>query len=139
MSQLGYGTRGPLVEKLKQLVTDIQNVYESFLDAQTLYEQGQLSEKEFFAKMGQFLRAFSALGFLSVKVIVELDNAIGKAGEPRPAAVTKPSPTLTPDMMPGKASPLYKAAELGDRLCVHCNAKIPKSAKFCTSCGKPQS
>lgn len=141
MSDLGYGTRGPLVDKLKQLVSDIQGTYESFLDAQTLYQQGKLGEREFFAKMGEFLRLLASLGFLTVKVVVELDGTIGKEDTTKPAELTRPSPTYTPDMMmTGKAAtPIYKPAEAGDtKVCAHCNAKIPKPAKFCTKCGKPQ-
>ena len=72
MGGLGYGTREPLVSKLKQLVDDIQTVYEEFLDAETLYQEDKISDKEFFKKMGVFVKVFSSLGFLSVKVIIEI-------------------------------------------------------------------
>ena len=140
MGELGYGTRGPLVGKLKQLLADIQNIYESFLDAQTLYQQGKLGEREFFARTGEFIKALSSLSFLMVKVILELDGAIGKEGtSKKPVALTTPSPTYTPDMMGQASTPMYKPAESKDaKFCVVCSAKIPKTAKFCTSCGKPQ-
>ena len=141
MGDLGYGTRGPLVGKLKQLLADIQTIYESFLDAQTLYQQGKLGEREFFARSGEFLKALASLGFLTVKVILELDAAIGKedTSTKKPAAFTTPSPTYTPEMMGQASTPMYKPAESADaKFCVQCSAKIPKTAKFCTSCGKPQ-
>ncbi len=140
MGELGYGTRGPFLGKLKQLLADIQNIYESFLDAQTLYQQGKLSEREFFSKAGEFLKAFASLGFLTVKAVLELDAAIGKDDtSKKPVALTTPSPTYTPDMMGKVSTPMYKPTESTDaKFCVQCSAKIPKAAKFCTSCGKPQ-
>lgn len=137
MGELGYGTRGPLVGKLKQLLADIQGLYEEFLDAQTLYQQGKMGEKEFFTRMGDFVKAFASLGFLTVKVILEVDAVIGKE-EKKPEAVTTPAPSLAPEMMGQGSKPIYKAAEASERLCIHCNSKIPQTAKFCTSCGKPQ-
>ena len=143
MGELGYGTRGPLVSKLKQLLSDVQSVYETFLDANTLYQQGKISDKEFFAKAGDFLKQFSSLGFLTVKVILELDSAIGREdSSKKPTAVTTPSPTYTPDF--GQVStPMYTQAKaesgIDSKSCVQCGARLPKVAKFCTSCGKPQS
>ena len=139
MGELGYGTRGPLVGKLKELLADIQMIYESFLDAQTLYQQGKLGEREFFAKSGEFLKALASLTFLNVKVILELDAAIGKADTSRkPGTFTTPSPT-SPDMMSKASTPMYKPVESADaKFCMQCNAKIPKGAKFCTKCGKAQ-
>ncbi len=140
MGELGYGTRGPILSKLKQLLADIQNVYESFLDAQTLYEQGKLDEREFFTKSGEFLKAFASLGFLTVKAVLELDAAISKDNtSKKPVAVTIPSPTLRPEMMGQASKPMYKQTESTDsKFCVQCSAKIPETAKFCTSCGKAQ-
>lgn len=137
MGELGYGTRGPLVGRLKQLLADIQNVYESFLDAQTLYLQGKLGEKVFFAKMGEFVQAFASLGFLTVKAVLEIDAAVG-VDSSRPVSVTTPSPSMTPEMMGKVSTPMYKVAEPDTKSCMQCGAKIPAVAKFCTKCGKPQ-
>ncbi|MEM2759256.1 MAG: zinc-ribbon domain-containing protein [Nitrososphaerales archaeon] len=140
MGELGYGTREPLVDKLKQLANDIQTVYEEFLDVEALYQQGKISDKEFFKKMGSFLKAFSALGFLTVKVIVEIDKAIGKGEKHKPEeAVTLPSPVLKPEML-GLGAPQYppKQAEGPTKACSQCGAHIPAKAKFCTKCGSKQ-
>lgn len=74
----GVDTLGGLAEKLKQLVNDTQDLYESFLDANQLYRQGKINEKEFFAKIGEYLVAMSALNFLAVRVIIEMKSAIDK-------------------------------------------------------------
>src|SRR2546425_3293057 len=67
-----------LFEKLSNLLNDTQGYYESFLDANTTYKQGKLSDKEFFEKLGDYVVAYSALEFLAVKVIFELKKSFDK-------------------------------------------------------------
>jgi hypothetical protein len=67
-----------LFDKLQNLLNDSQGYYESFLDANTLYKQGKLSEKEFFEKLGDYVVAYSALEFLAVKVIFELKKSLDR-------------------------------------------------------------
>jgi hypothetical protein len=67
-----------LFDKLQNLLNDTQGYYESFLDTNGLYKQGKLSEKEFFQKLGDYVVAYSALEFLSIKVIFELKKALDK-------------------------------------------------------------
>src|SRR5574342_932755 len=67
-----------LFDKLQSLLNDSQGYYESFLDANTLYKQGKLSEKEFFEKLGDYVVAYSALEFLAVKVIFELKKSLDR-------------------------------------------------------------
>lgn len=136
MGELGYGTRGPLVSKLKQLTSDIQSIYEAFLDAQTLYQQGKIGEKEFFSKMGDFVKSFASLGFLTVKVILELDAAIGKEAR-KPEEVTRPAPSISPEELQVR-EPRPKVEVTVGKFCALCGARIPMGAKFCTSCGRPQ-
>ena len=69
-----------LFDKLQNLLNDTQGFYESFLDANGMYKQGKLTDKEFFEKLGDYVVAYSALEFLSVKVIFELKKALDKAG-----------------------------------------------------------
>ena len=68
-----------LFDKLQNLLNDTQGYYESFLDTNTSYKQGKLSEKEFFEKLGDYVVAYSALEFLAVKVIFELKKSLDKA------------------------------------------------------------
>ncbi len=69
-----------LFDKLQNLLNDTQGYYESFLDANGMYKQGKLSDKEFFEKLGDYVVAYSALEFLSVKVIFELKKVLDKSG-----------------------------------------------------------
>ncbi len=88
-----------LAEKLDNLFKDSQGYYESFLDANTMYKQGKLSDKEFFEKLGDYTVAYSALEFLAVKVIFELKKAIDRAG------AGSMGTTQSPGLMPGMGSP----------------------------------
>jgi ribosomal protein L40E len=90
----GVDTLGGLTEKLKQLIDDTQNLYESFIDANQLYKQGKMGDKEFFIKIGEYLISSSALSFLAVRVIFEIKNAMEK-GTPikSPTAGTSSSPS----------------------------------------------
>jgi hypothetical protein len=74
----GVDALGLLTEKLRQLVNDTQEKYESFIDDTQLFKQGKINEKEFFAKIGEYLVAFSALNFLAIRVILELRSAAEK-------------------------------------------------------------
>ncbi|MEO9321645.1 MAG: zinc ribbon domain-containing protein [Nitrososphaera sp.] len=74
----GVDTLGGLSEKLKLLVGDTQGLYESFIDATQLFKQGKMGEREYFAKIGEFLVASSAMNFLAVRVILELKGALDK-------------------------------------------------------------
>ena len=67
-----------LFDKLQNLLNESQGYYESFLDANNIYKQGQMSDKEFFQKLGDYVVAYSALEFLAVKVIFELKKSLDK-------------------------------------------------------------
>jgi len=83
---------GSLTEKLKQQINDTQDMYESFIDATQLYKQGKMNEKQYFAKIGDYLVSTSALDFLAIRVILEMKSAIDKG-------------TLIKNATGGKASP----------------------------------
>ena len=69
---------GNLTEKLKQQINDTQDKNESFIDATHVYKQGKMNEKEYFAKIVDYLISTSALDFLAIRVILEIKSAIDK-------------------------------------------------------------
>ncbi len=84
-------------DKLQALFDESQGYYESFLDANNLYKTGKLSDKEFFQKLGDYVVAYSALEFLSVKVIMEMKKTLDKIAAGAPTGGTH-SPGLMPGM-----------------------------------------
>jgi hypothetical protein len=92
----GVDTLGGLTEKLKQLINDTQNLYESFIDANQLYKQGKMGDKEFFIKIGEYLVATSALNFLAVRVILEIKNALEKGTPIKSPTGTSSSSSAAP-------------------------------------------
>jgi hypothetical protein len=88
-------TLNMLYEKLESLFDESQGYYETFLDTNNMYKKGQLSDKEFFQKLGDYVVAYSALEFLAIKVIFEMKKAMGSSS----------GNTQSPGLMPGMGTP----------------------------------
>jgi hypothetical protein len=99
----GVDTLGLLIEKLKQLVNDTQDNYESFFDSTQLFKQGKMESNEYFSRMGEFLVSSSALNFLACRVILELKTALDKTGSTKgkgERSSTSPPSTSSPSTFP---------------------------------------
>lgn len=94
-----------LFDKLQNLLNDTQGYYESFLDANAMYKQGKLSDKEFFEKLGDYVVAYSSLEFLSVKVIFEIKKALDKIAGGQASATTTIGSTMPSGMGFGAPPP----------------------------------
>ena len=150
-------TLGMLFDKLQSLFDESQGYYESFLDTNNMYKKGQLSDKEFFQKLGDYTVAYSALEFLAIKVIFELKKSIGQPGmmaggmgqQPRAGTAENPVgggppgivsaqesfgdvgtlPSPDPSLMPRQTTPQNSNG------CSSCGAELRANSKFCTKCG----
>ena len=89
-------TLGMLFDKLQSLFDESQGYYESFLDTNNMYKIGQISDKEFYQKLGDYTDAYTALEFLAIKVIFELKKSQGSGGTGN---------TQSPGLMPGMGQP----------------------------------
>ncbi len=96
-------TLNMLFDKLQSLFDESQGYYESFLDTNNMYKKGQLSDKEFFQKLGDYTVAYSALEFLAIKVIFELKKSVGSGS----------GSTQSPGLMPGMGQPGMAAGGMG--------------------------
>ena len=93
-------TLNMLFEKLNSLFDESQGYYESFLDTNNMYKQGQISDKEFFQRLGDYVVAYSALEFLAIKVLFEVKKSLH----------TGSGATSSPGLMPGMGMPGAAAA-----------------------------
>lgn len=96
-------TLNMLFDKLDSLFNESQGYYESFLDTNNMYKKGQISDKEFFQRLGDYVVAYSALEFLAIKVIFELKKSIGSGS----------GTTQSPGLMPGMGQPGMMAGGMG--------------------------
>ena len=153
-----------LFDKLQNLLNDTQGYYESFLDANTMYKQGKLSDKEFFEKLGDYVVSYSSLEFLSVKVIFELKKSLDKISSGRTSGSTMASPMppgmgqqVTASTLPGPGQPpsiisaaaafstpgvlpppdpaLMPRQSSSSPSCNSCGTPVKSNAKFCSKCG----
>ena len=92
---------GTLTEKLKLQINDTQDKYESFIDATHVYKQGKMNEKEYFAKIVDYLVSTSALDFLAIRVILEIKSAIDKSTLMKNAPGGMASPPSPPSPQAG--------------------------------------
>jgi hypothetical protein len=149
---------GSLTEKLKQQINDTQDMYEPFIDATHLYKQGKMNEKEYAAKIVDYLVSTSALIFLAIRVMLEMKSAIDKGTlmkNPTVGAVGKgggeeyvmPAPeqqefTFKPVDIelerPSRENSGKETTATITKKCIVCGSAIPKQAKFCSKCGKLQ-
>ena len=96
-------TLNMLFDKLTSLFDESQGYYESFLATNDLYKKGQMTDKEFFGNLGDYVVAYSALEFLAVKVMFEM----------RKSMTSGSSTTQSPGLMPGMGNPGMMAGGMG--------------------------
>ena len=98
-------TLNVLTEKLRNTINEIQDRYESFIDSNQLYKQGKINEREFFASIGDYLIASSAMNFITVQTIFEMRSVLqqksssnkGEEGDVGPISSTTSSHKMTRD------------------------------------------
>jgi hypothetical protein len=158
MSFGGVDTLNMLFDKLESLFDDSQGYYESFLDTNNMYKQGKLGDKEFFQRLGDYVVAYSALEFLSIKVIFEIrkslnSNSVNTQSPGLMPGMGQPGMAASPGMMPPRAGtadnpvggpPRIVSAQEGfgdpGTLPSPDPALIPRqtiSTNGCSSCGSP--
>jgi hypothetical protein len=153
-------TLNTLTEKLKQTINEIQDRYESFIDSNQLYKQGKINEREFFASIGDYLIASSAMNFITVQTIFEMrsmvekkastNNQTERLSSPSAAAPSQGGigissftaesqiPKADQFSLPKPQQPTFKALQTHDgQGSVNSSENVQKKAtKDCTVCGK---
>lgn len=137
MSQSSKGNLAELGERLKQVVEEVQERYETFIDDTQLYKNGKLDEVSFFYKLGQYLLELSKANFLEAQLITELKGNLETKGSLHETKT--PRPNASSEIYPANDKTSDSSEGTPKRNCSSCSAEISPKAKFCRSCGKPQS
>jgi len=157
-------TLNMLFEKLESLFDESQGYYETFLDTNNMYKQGKIGDKEFFQRLGDYVVAYSALEFLSIKVIFEIRKSLktgsvntqspglmpgmGQPGMMPPRAGTAANPVGgppgivstqeafgDPGTLPSPDPTLMPRQTVSTNGCSSCGSPLRPNSKFCTKCG----
>ena len=118
-------TLNVLTEKLRNTINEIQDRYESFIDSNQLFKQGKINEREFFASIGDYLIASSAMNFITVQVIFEM-----RSGLQQKSSSNKQSGQLGPDSSATSTHGTTQDNKFAEE------SQIPKTEQF--SMPKPQ-
>jgi hypothetical protein len=130
------GDLAELGEQLKQVLEDVQDKYETFIDDAQLYKKGKIDDVDFFYKLSEYLLDLTKVNFLEARFVLELKGimeAKGRKGqaESHELSVSSkvPIPSFSSSDRPGSQL---------KRSCNGCGAEIGPKAKFCRACGKSQ-
>jgi hypothetical protein len=154
----GADTLSVLTEKLKKTINEIQDRYESFIDSNQLYKQGKIKERDFFASIGDYLVASSAMNFITVQTIFEIRSLVevkasahnehgqseSRVSAMSPQGITggskfaSASQTSTNGQfsIPKPQQPPSAVAETSDQQKVG-NGQDSRAVKNCTICSRP--
>ena len=123
-------------EQLKQLADDIQEQYESFVDATELYKKGKVNQRDFMPKLADYLIRSTSLNSGAIEVLFELKLAIEK--NLSNVLVQTNMPVDVSSSPPFSATVTDSTKSGNDKICKSCGSTIPIRAKFCNKCGKSQ-
>lgn len=63
-----------MADKLKKMIAEIQEHYETLIDSAQLYKKGNLNDKEFLFKLGEYLKSMSSINFLASQMVLGLKS-----------------------------------------------------------------
>jgi hypothetical protein len=150
-------TLNVLTEKLKKTINEIQDRYESFIDSNQLYKQGKINERDFFASIGDYLVASSAMNFITVQAIFEMRSVLQQRSSPnkQPGQLSSTSSAMSSDgatgnikfeesqmpradqfSMPKPQQQLYEEREANIRPKSTESGQSMRTTKDCIICGK---
>ena len=136
-----------VAEKLKQLTDDTQEQYEAFVDASQHYKKGNVNQKDFLAKLADYLIGMTSLNFIAIQVLFEVKSSIQtNLSKKSPASIpSKTDRVVDVGTRAGveadttQMKPLSKPSKATKvKNCIVCGSTIPALAKFCNKCGNSQ-
>lgn len=145
------------------MIADIQEQYENLIDSAQLYKKGNLNDKEFLFKLGEYMKSLSSMSFLSTQIILELKSVFEENKGQTPQFGSKaahsgePLSRLNPqasssDDTHNIQEPTFKPVTItlenprhrndgnpvSIRKCRKCGQGLSIRAKYCNKCGSSQ-
>ena len=145
------------------MIADIQEQYENLIDSAQLYKKGNLNDKEFLFKLGEYIKSMSSVNFLSTQIILELKSVFEENKGQTPQFGSKaahsgePLSRLNPqasssDDTHNIQEPTFKPVTItlenprhrndgnpvSIRKCRKCGQGLSIRAKYCNKCGSSQ-
>jgi hypothetical protein len=142
-----------VAEKLKQITDDTQEQYEAFVDASQHYKKGNVNQKDFLAKLADYLIGMTSLNFIAIQVLFEVNSSIQtNLSKKSPIPVPSKTDSDTGDVgfvdVRKRAGVVANTAQMTPlsntatsrrvKNCIVCGSTIPSPAKFCNKCGNSQ-
>ena len=136
-------------DKLRYIFNGYDTIRDSFLEINTTYKQGNITDYEFFNKIQESIMRFSALEFLAIKSIFEIKkslyrnmgittNTVDKTLEPSISDIHASSHSVSSFIVAGtlpSLSPQVTSSKMEVMNCIQCRSPIRKNSKFCVNCG----
>ncbi len=141
-------------DKLKKMIADIQEQYENLIDSAQLYKKGNMKNKEFLFKLGEYLKSMSSINFLSTQIVLELKSVFEENKGPSrgESLSTVNSHTSSSEDTLNVSEPRFKPVTItlenprdrndgkpvSVRKCRKCSHGLSMQAKYCNKCGSSQ-
>ena len=142
-----------LNDKMQYIFSGYDSYIKSYEETCALFKQGRVPEREYFEKVSDAVLKYSALGFLSIKVLFEIKKTLDKmvlgvtnlpiSSESTPgvseiSSMSYPQHSIASFMvaknLPNLREPVVKP-QIGTKHCSSCLKLVNEDAKFCKNCG----
>ena len=126
-----------MFDKLQYIFRGYDSYIQNFMDMHSLYNQGKLSERDYYNGMIDAVLKYSALEFLGLKSMFEIKKTLNRMQNPsipQRRFVENVGQNSVSSFISAKSLPSSKE-EPSEKQCVLCGNRVSSLAKFCAKCG----
>jgi len=133
-----------MFDKLQYIFRGYDSYIQTFTEMHALYNQGKLSEREYYHGMTDAVLKYSALEFLGLKAMFEIKKALNRMNNPSsvqssiPTIMSGPQNSIA-SFISAKSLPsrdgFTQKISTNEKRCTSCGKPVTNMAKFCISCG----
>ena len=140
-----------MFDKLQYIFRGYDSYIQTFTEMHALYNQGKLSEREYYHGMTDAVLKYSALEFLGLKAMFEIKKALNRMNNPSSARTSIPglasgsvggssgpqnsiASFISAKSLPGRDDVMQKTTR-DEKYCKSCGNLASAETKFCRNCG----